>query len=417
MSGTLALTQKALDDYQPFIGEEAVEEIRSAAAPLKGLRVLHLSVTAFGTGVAELLNASAPLLSNVGLECSWQVLRPAEEFVNANKALYRALAGAESGWTPEMGQVWLRYSAMNADQLVDTYDVIIVHDPQPAAIRAFVSEAVRSASRWVLHSHLDLSSANADAWRLLHRHIEDYDALVFDTEEFVHPELRSSPYTIIRPAIDPLGPRNMELSREAMATILHRYATDLDRPLLLQVSPCDPGSDLLGVIDVHDRVRKDVPGLQLALIASTPPEDAASISYFNEVVRKSKESSDVHILRGVSEVGNVELNAFQRASNVVIQKGLRKGFGIWISDAQWKERPVVTARAGGLAQQVIDGETGFLADTTDECSDRVGALLRDDELARKLGEAGKRHVTDHFLLSRFLADQLRLLTSVIEKGR
>jgi trehalose synthase len=379
--------------------------------------VLHLSVTAFGTGVAELLNAAVPLFSDIGLQCSWQVVRPAEESAAANKALYRALAGAGADWSPEMGEVWLRYSAMNAELLTEPFDVIIVHDPQPAAIRSFVPEAARASTRWVLHSHLDLSSAEADAWALLRSHVEPYDAIVFDADAFVHPDLWSVPVTIIRPAIDPLGPRNMELPPDAMQPILRRYSIDPDRPLLCQMSPCEPGSDLLGAIDVHDRVRREVPGLQLALIAANPPEDPRSIAYFDETVRKSMEYSDVQIVRGVSEVGNVEVNAFQRAADVVIQKGLRKGFGIWISDAQWKERPVVTARAGGLSHQVLDGDTGFLADSTEEFAERVARLLHDPELARRLGKAGHQHVAEHFLLTRFLVDELRLLTDLTQEGR
>jgi trehalose synthase len=412
MFGTTALTAKALDEYAPVVGEAAIDEIRALAAPLRGLRVLHLSVTAFGTGVAELLNAAVPILADTGLECGWQVVRSAEEFAAVAKAFYRALAGAGDGWSPELGETWLRYSHMNAELLTEQFDVIVVHDPQPAAIRSFVADAARTETRWVFHSHLDLSSAQPDTWALLRQHIENYDAIVFDAEAFVHPDLRAVPVTVIAPAIDPLGPRNMELPQEAITTILERYGIDPSRPLLCQLSPCDPGSDMQGAIDVLDLVRRDVPGVQLALIASSSPEDAASIAYFDEAVRKAAEYDDVHILRGVSEVGNVEVNAFQRTAGVVIQKGLRKGFGIWIADAQWKERPVVAARVGGLVQQVLDGETGFLADTTDEFAERVTRILSDPALAERLGRAGHAHVARHFLLTRFLADELRLLTDV-----
>jgi len=415
--GTLALTPKALDEYRTVVGDDALDEIRQLAAPLRGLRVLNLSVTAFGTGVAELLNASVPLLSDAGLACAWQVVRPTEESAAANKALYRALAGSPSEWSPAMGEVWLRYSAMNAELLVDSYDVIVVHDPQPAAIRSFVAGEARDRSRWVFHSHLDLSTAAPEAWSMLRQHIEAYDALVFDSSTFVHPELSAVPLTIIRPAIDPLGPRNMELSSETIDTILRRYGIDTERPMLWQLSPADPGSDYLGAIDVHDLLRREVPGLQLVLVASSPPEDAASIAYFNETVRKAMEYSDVHILRGVSEVGNVEVNAFQRAADVVLQKGLRKGFGIWVSDALWKGRPVVASRGGGLPQQISDGETGFLCDTTEEFVARAAQLLREPELATRLGEAGHRHAAERFLITRFVADELRLLGSLTQEVR
>ena len=416
MYGTLALQPKAVDEYRTVAGDTAIDEVRRLAEPLRGLRVLHLSVTAFGTGVAELLNAAVPLLADVGLDCSWQVVRPVEESASANKALYRALAGFDDGWTPDMQDVWLRYSAMNAELLTEPFDVVVVHDPQPAAIRSFVPESSRAQTRWVLHSHLDLSSASTVPWKMLRQHLDGYDAIVFDSDAFLHPSLRDQPVRVIRPAIDPLGPRNMELSGETIDTILRRYGIDADRPLVSQLSPCDPASDMLGAIDVHDGVRREVPGLQLVLIASSPPEDPDSIKYFDETVRKSMEYSDVHILRGVSEVGNVEVNAFQRASDVVIQKGLRKGFGLWIADAQWKGRPVVTARTGGLGQQVFDGETGFVADTTDAFADRVSQLLRDPALAARLGEAAHRHVSEHFLLTRFVADELRLLAGLTRTG-
>ena len=416
MYGTLALTPKALDEYRPIIGDAAADEIRRLAAPLQGLRILHLSVTAFGTGVAELLNAAVPLLADAGLDCSWQVVRPAEEFAATNKALYRALAGLSDEWSPELSDTWLRYSQMNAELLIEPFDVIIVHDPQPAGIRSFAPQGATRA-RWVLHSHLDLSSAQPEAWALLRRHIEGYDAILFDADAFVHPDLRTVPITIIPPAIDPLGPRNMELADETVRTILERYGVDPARPLICQISPCDPSCDFLGCIDVHELVRREVPGLQLALIAANPPEDPASVAYFDESVRKSMEYSDVAILRGVSEVGNVETNAFQRAASVVIQKGLRRGFGLWISDAQWKERPVVTTRSGGLVQQVVDGETGFLADTTEQFAERVSQLLRDPELARRLGRAGHLYVKERFLLPRLVADTLRMLTDVMRGGR
>lgn len=407
MYGTLALTPKALDDYRPVVGEEVIEELRRQAAPLRGLRVLNLSVTAFGTGVAELLHSAVPLLSDLGLDCSWQVVRPTEESFVANKALYRVLAGLSSDWSAELGEVWLRHSAMNADLLTEHFDVIVVHDPQPAAIRSFVRDSART--RWVMHCHLDLSAARQEAWHLLRHHMEPYDAIVFESEGFLPEDVPRERVTIIPPAIDPLGPRNMELSGEAMRPILCRYGLDPARPLICQMAPCDPGSDLLGAIDVHDLVRPRVPGLQLVLIAANPPEDPSSITYFDQTVRKSAAYPDVHIVRGVSEVGNVEVNALQRIAQVVLQKGLRRGFGIWISDAQWKERAVVVARTGGLTQQVVDGETGFLAESTEEFADRVEQLLTDRALARRLGRAGHEHVAQHFLITRLLTDELRLL--------
>jgi len=417
MYGTLALQPKVLDEYRKISGDAAIDEIKRLAAPLEGLRVLHLSVTAFGTGVAELLNSAVPVLSDIGLSCQWQVVRPTEEFASCSKALYRSLAGISKEWSTQLSETWLGYSRMNAELLTEEFDVIVVHDPQPAAIRSFVSEEARRKTRWVFRSHLDLSDAEPAGWLALREHVKDYDAIVFDAAAFVRDDMPDVPLSIIPPAIDPLGPRNMELPRNTIENVLMSYGIDPQRPLICQLSPCDPAADFLGCIDIYDQVKQDVPDVQMALIAANPPEDPPSIEHFDEAVRRSMEYVDVHILRGTNEVGNVETNAFQRASSVVVQKGLRKGFGIWISDAQWKERPVVTAASGGLSHQVIDGVTGLIANTIDEFAGGITRILFDPQLARRLGEAGHHHVQENFLLPRFIIDELRLLGALVGTAR
>jgi trehalose synthase len=416
MQGTLARTRKALDEYQPIVGDQVIDGIERLAAPLQGLRVLHLSVTAFGTGVADLLNAAVPLLSDAGIACQWQVVRPTEEWAAANKALYRALAGLERDFSNDVRDAWLRSCSMNADLLTEPYDVVVVHDPQPSALYSFLPEATRARTKWVLHSHLDLSSASDAAWQVVRPYLDGYDAIVFDDSAFVHASLGATPVTIIKPAIDPLGPRNMELSDEASRTILERYGIDYNRPLLSQLSPCDPASDMLGVMDIHTRLRERFPDLQLALIATSPPEDDEAAIYLDQVARSAKERPDVRILRGQSEVGNVEVNALQRASDVVVQKGLRRGYGIWIADALWKQRPVVAAQSGALPRQVLNGKTGILASTADEFDAAIESVLSDTVMARELGRAAQQHVKDHYLITRFIEDELRLLTDLVDRA-
>jgi trehalose synthase len=413
MYGTLALQAKVLEDYKRISGNGAVDEIKRLADPLRGLRVLHLSVTAFGTGVAELLNSAVPLLADSGLNVQWQVVRPTEEFAVCSKAFYRSLAGIDKEWSSELSETWLGYSRMNAELLTEKFDVIVVHDPQPAAIRSFVSENARRNTRWIFRSHLDLSDAEPAAWRALREHIAGYDAIVFDAEEFVRDDMPDVPLSIIPPAIDPLGPRNMELAQDTIENILLLYSIDPQRPLISQLSPFDPTSDFIGCMDIYDLVTKEVPDVQMALIAANPPEDPAGIEHFDAAVRRSLEYIDVHILRGTNEVGNVETNAFQRASSVVLQKGLRKGFGIWISDAQWKKRPVVTTGSGGLRHQVVDGVTGLIAETIDQFAERIIRVLHNPDMARHLGEQGHQRVRERFLLPRFIIDELRLLRELV----
>ena len=409
MYGTLAISPRSLQEYASVVPARALAELESLAQPLRGLRILNLSITAFGTGVADLLGASVPLLSDLGLQCQWQVVRTAEEFRAVNKALYMALSGRHVPWSHDMADIWRRYSAMNAGLLTDDFDVVVVHDPQPAAIRSFVEEGQRRRARWVMQCHLDISSAQEEVWLLLREHLADYDAVVFESPAFVRGDMGLADLHIIRPAIDPLGPRNMDLSEEAVSAILCRYGIDRERPLVCQVSPMDESCDPLGAIDAYYGARQQIPGLQLALVSTTVPEDPSGRACFEEAARKSLEYSDVFFLSSLNEVGNVEINVFQRAAALTIQRDLRRGFGLWLADALWKERPVVAARRGALPEQVIDGRTGFLAEGNRQFVERMVQLLRDRHLASEMGQAGKEHVADNFLITRYLADTLRLL--------
>jgi trehalose synthase len=409
MYGTLALTPRSTQDLAPVVGEEVLAELGRLARPLRGLRVLNLSITAFGTGVAELLSASVPLMTDLGLDCQWQVVRAGEEFIPVNRAMYMALGGRHVVWSREMADVWQRYNAMNADLFTEHYDVVVVHDPQPVGIRSFVEEGRRAATRWVMHCHLDVSGAQEDVWLLLRQHIEPYDAIIFEAESFAPGEVRARGTEVIRPAIDPTGPRNMDLSPEAVAAITERYGIDTRRPLLCQLSPLDENCDPMGAIDVLDLARRAAPDLQLLLVATVVPEEPLARASFEEVARRAMDYTGVFVLSSLNEVGNVEMNAFQRAANVILQRDLRRGFGLWVSDALWKERPVVAAPRAGLLEQVIDGQTGFLAESTEDFSRRVVQLLQDPSLASRLGAGGHRHVREHLLITRYLSDYLRLL--------
>jgi trehalose synthase len=409
MYGSPAIAPRSIRDLASVVGEETLGELERLARPLRGLRVLNLSITAFGTGVAELLSASVPLMADLGLDCQWQVVRAGEEFMPVNRAMYMALGGRHVEWSQGMAEVWQRYNAMNADLFTEKFDVVVVHDPQPAGIRSFVRKARRAATRWVMHCHLDISRAQEDVKLLVCQHAESYDATVFEAEAFAPSDMLARGVEIIRPAIDPTGPRNMALSQGAVAVITDRYGIDASRPLLCQLSPLDENCDPLGAIDVFDLAREAVPDLQLLLVATLVPEEPPARAGFEEVARKAMEYTGVSVLSGLNEVGNVEMNAFQRASDVVIQKDLRRGFGLWVSDALWKERPVVAAPRAGLLEQVIDGETGLLAESTPDFGRRVIELLQDRRLAAELGAGGRRRVREHFLITRYLSDYLRLL--------
>ncbi len=409
MYGTTVLTPRSIRDFAPVVDEEDLAELARLARPLRGLRVLNLSITAFATGVAELLSTSVPLMRDLGLDCHWQVVRTGEEFATVSRAMYMALNGQHVTWSPEMADIWQRYSAMNADLLTTDYDVVVVHDPQPAGIRSFVTERRRATARWVMHCHMDISSARKDVWLLLRQHIEPYDAVILEADAFAPSGIRAGGTEIIRPAIDPVGPRNMSLSSEAVATITEHYGMDPARPLVCQLSPLDENCDPMGAIEVYELARETIPDLQLLLVATLVPEEPPARATFDEVAGKAMEHAGVFVLSSLNDVGYIEMNAFQRAADVVLQRDLRRGFGRWVADGLWKERPAVAAPRTGLLDLVIDGQTGFLAESTEDFGRRVIELVRDQNLATRLGAAGRRQVRQHFLMTRYIADFLRLL--------
>jgi len=414
MLGSVPLTPKALDDYRLVIGEERVQEIRKLAADLKGARVLHLNATSFGGGVAEILSTLVPLMNDIGLVSDWQVIRGADEFYNVTKALHNSLQGMFVDWTPQMRDVWLHHNDLNADLFDESYDYVIVHDPQPAAMLSLLRErgSPHATGRWIWRCHIDLTDAQAQTWDMLKPYLRAYDGAVFTAGDYVKEGLEDGPQLfIVPPAIDPLSPKNVDLSDETYRAILERYGVDHTRPFVAQISRFDPWKDPLGVIEAYRMVKEEMPGLQLVLVASMAHDDPEGWAWYERTVRRAGEDFDIKILSNLNGVGNVEVNAFQRA-NVVIQKSVREGFGLVVSEALWKRRPVVAGRVGGIPLQLIDGETGYLVTTTEECAQRVRDLLADSDLADEMGAAGREFVRERFLITRYLRDYLQMFHSL-----
>ena len=409
MLESVPLTPKSLDDYRPIIGDERVDEIRELAAPLANARVLHLNATAYGGGVAEILGTLAPLMNDVGLKADWQVIAGSDDFYDATKAMHNSLQGMDVTLTQEMQDSWLEINRQNASNFDEAYDYVIVHDPQPAAIRSILLEnnSANAAGKWIWRCHIDLTEARQEPWDLIVRHVSAFDGAIFTSADYVKDGLDGPRVFIVPPAIDPLSPKNVELPDHEYRSILERFNVDPDRPLIAQISRFDPWKDPLGVIDAYRQVKKRFPGLQLVLIASMANDDPEGWEWYERSVRRAGEDFDVHVLSNLHGVGNVEVNAFQRA-DVIIQKSLREGFGLVVSEGLWKERPVVAGNVGGIPMQLIQGETGYLVSTIDECAERVEELLADPDRAARMGAAGREFVREHFLITRLLADYLKI---------
>ncbi len=401
---------KSLGDYASLATRGLRDEIRALAEPLTGKRVLHLSATAFGGGVAEINYTLVPLMQDAGLEVEWRIIRGADDFFHVTKTIHNALQGNPHGLSESHREIFHRYQEMNARDLTDDYDFVIVHDPQPVGL---IDHFPDSKAQWIWRGHIDFSTPNPDVLAFLLPSIARYDATVFHLPEYAPRADGLPPAYIWPPAIDPLAPKNMALSPEDAAYIVDQFGIDVERPLLTQVSRFDPWKDPLGVIDAYRIVKQEFPHVQLALVGSMAHDDPEGWDFYNATVDYADGDPDVYILSNLNNVGSVEVNAFQVHSRVVIQKSIREGFGLTVSEALWKARPTVAGRVGGIVVQIADRETGRLVGSAEECAEACLEALRDPETARIRALRGKEHVRTHFLTPRLLRDWLTLFNRLV----
>jgi trehalose synthase len=401
----VAVAHKSLADYTHIAGRGLIERIRELAEPLQGKRVLHVSATAFGGGVSEILYTLVPLMRDVGLDAHWHVILGREDFFNVTKLMHNSLQGAPEEISDDQWEVFEAYNAMNAQDLEGDWDVIIVHDPQPAGMRLNAPDRAR---RWIWRCHIDLSTPNPSTLARMLPLLRDYDASVWHLEQYVPAALDGGIRKICPPAIDPLSPKNMALSPEDAAFVCEQFGIDTERPLICQVSRFDPWKDPMGVIDAYRLVREQIPGVQLALVGSMATDDPEGWEFFHHTFRHADGDPDIKILNNLNNVGAIEVNAFQSQSDVAMQKSIREGFGLTVTEALWKGRPVIGGNVGGIPLQITDGVSGYLVDSPEQAAQRSIEILGDPELAKQLGRTGKEHAREHFLTPRLLRDWLDL---------
>jgi trehalose synthase len=402
---TVNVGSKSLGDYATIASRGLMDQIRALAEPLAGKRVLHLSATAFGGGVAEILYTLVPLMRDAGLETEWRIIQGQDEFFDVTKAIHNALQGAERSLTPDEQETFRRYNRENAEALDDDFDFVIVHDPQPAAV---IEHARETSSRWIWRCHIDLSTPNTEVLDFLLPWFASYDATVFHRQAYVPARNGLPPAYIWPPAIDPLNPKNMALSAEDAAYIVDQFGIDVERPLVSQISRFDPWKDPLGVIEAWRHLRARRPDVQLGLVGSMAHDDPEGWDYYNQTVAAAGGDPDIFILSNLNNVGSVEVNAFQVHSAALIQKSIREGFGLTVTEGLWKGRPMVAGRVGGIVDQIQDGDTGFLVESVVECAEALHTILEKPHDARMMALRGKEYVRRHFLSPRLLRDWLAL---------
>ncbi|ASJ12176.1 trehalose synthase [Thermococcus thioreducens] len=401
---------KSLKDYGRIIGEDAVERIKVKAERLLGAKFAHVNSTSFGGGVAEILHNLVPLMRDTGLDAKWFVIRGSDEFFNVTKSFHNALQGNKDlKLTGEMKNLYLKTNEENAQKAdLSEFDYVLIHDPQPAALIDFYEKT----QPWIWRCHIDLSDPNRQFWVFLREYIQRYDRYIFHLPEYVQPDLSSEKTVIMPPSIDPLSEKNMELKESEVLKTLERFDVDPDRPIIIQVARFDPWKGVFDVIEVYRKVKEKIPEVQLLLVGVMAADDPEGWVYFEKTLRKIGEDYDVKVLTNLTGVHAREVNAFQRASDVVLQMSIREGFGLTVTEAMWKGKPVVGRAVGGIKFQVVDGETGFLVNGVEEAVERVIYLLKHPRETNLMGMKARKRVLEKFLITRHLERYLDLLNSL-----
>lgn len=414
MLQTVDVGERLLASYEGIVSHEILTHLRDLSRDLQGVRILHINATPYGGGVSELLRSLVPLVNDLGMVADWKIIRGDTAFFDVTKKLHNGLQGGDLELTAEDKHRYELVSRENAMALTEEYDVVFVHDPQPAAILPLRGNG---HSKWVWRCHIDTGQPNPAIWDYVRGFLPAYDAAIFTMPEFVPPDFPFERVQIIPPAIDPLSPKNMEIADTSSRQILDWIGVRLHRPLITQVSRFDSWKDPLGVIEAYKLAREEVPDLQLALVGSMALDDPEGWKIYNQVHSASEQEPMIHVFTNLTGVGNIEVNAFQRHSEVIVQKSIREGFGLVVSESLWKGTPVVAGRAGGIPLQMSDDSGGLLVDGIEECASAIVELMNNSDRARELGRRGQERVREHFLLPRLLVNELTLVRDLLADGR
>ncbi len=390
-----------LEAYREVAPPGTVEFLNRLSQTVQGRSFLHVNSTRQGGGVAEILMRMVPLLNDLGVKASWEVLDADPEFFRVTKAFHNSLQGEEQVITDEMYETFLECNRQNAVRLPLDADLVMIHDPQPAAL------VLRRETRgkWVWRCHIDASRPQRRVWNFLRRYVERYDAAIFSLPKFA--QRLAIPQYLIYPSIDPLSDKNRELAEREVAGILSRLGVPQDKPILLQVSRFDRFKDPVGVINAYRMVKRRT-DCRLVLAGGGAVDDPEGQVVLAEVREAAGRDPDIHVLE-LPPNAHLEINALQRAATVVLQKSTREGFGLTVAEAMWKGKPVIGGTAGGITVQILYDLTGYTVNSVEGAAYRIGYLLHNPEAAIRIGRIAREHVRRNFLITRHLADYLMLL--------
>lgn len=402
----IAFHSKAkLNDYIPIVGRGNIEALYKLAESLSGKTITNVNSTFSGGGVAEILTRMVPLLNQLGVDTRWMVIKGNEDFFTVTKKFHNALHGKKEEITSDDYELFLEISKKNREEMQLKGDIIFIHDPQPVVL---ILRRDELGEKWIWRCHIDVSNPDLNVWNFLYQYIIKYDATVFSAPNFARK--LSNRQFLIHPSIDPLSDKNRDLSEDTIEKVLNKYGLDREKPIILQVSRFDYLKDPLGVIEAFEMVRKNIP-CQLVLAGGTATDDPESDIVLTQVRNRASGNSDIHILL-IPPESDIEINALQRAATIIMQKSIKEGFGLTVTEALWKEKPVVASAVGGIQLQVKNKLTGLLCYSIEGAAYSLRLLLNNPEYAKCLGKNGHEHVKQNFLITRHIKDYLLLFLSL-----
>jgi trehalose synthase len=403
-----------LESYAEVAGADVVAQLRQLAAPLAGARVVHVNSTRIGGGVAEILTKLVPLTRELGIDARWEVITGEGEFFECTKGMHNTLQGNRIPLTDSLLRVYEATNARNAEALrplLEEADFVFIHDPQPAPL---LMHCPGRRGKWVWRCHIDASHPYRPVWKYLRQFVAPYDASIFSLAAFAQ-ELPHPQY-LIPPSIDPLSEKNVLLDDSALHEVRIRHQLDPQRPLVIQVSRFDRFKDPVGVIQAYRLAKHFLPALQLVLAGGGAADDPESEIVLSEVRDAARGDDDIHVLLLPSDA-HLEINALQRGADIVLQKSIREGFGLTVTEAMWKGKPVIGGDVGGIRLQVINHHTGFLVNTPEGAALRMRYLLRQPDKIQAMGEKAQAFVRDNFLITRHLREYLTLMVALLHDAQ
>jgi trehalose synthase len=396
-----------LNRYTNLIGKRMIDNLKKKAKIFENSKILHVNATKYGGGVAEILTNMVPLMKELKLDAEWKVFTAPDEFFEISKKMHNALQGnMEIHFTDDEISTYLSQAQSTFNQIKPEGDYIIIHDPQPCPIIGFKNI---QDEKWIWRCHIDTMNPNPQAWDIISKYLPLYDALVFTKKEYAGKELTNLIFPIT-PSIDPFSDKNKNLEHGIVREIVEKFVP-LDKPLITQVSRFDPWKDPLGVIDTFKIVRESVP-CRLILIGSLAHDDPEGIEWLKRVKDYTHGDSDIYILSNLDGVADLEVNAFQRFSKVILQKSIKEGFGMTVTEALWKETPVIGGNVGGIKLQIENGVNGYLVNNVKEAAEKTINLLKNPSLCNQMGKKGREKVKNEFLLTKHIENYLDLFLTL-----